>query len=105
MSCCCTATYDLGCVPNCGTMEMTDILATQTGVHILEIQTQYKTWNQTFNATSGQPFDISLNVFNESEQIVFKIKQPDDTYFEYEDSPNTYDCFTVRTKVSVEYES
>lgn len=105
MSCCCTATYDLGCVPNCGTLEMSDILATQTGSHTLEIQTQYKTWTQVFEATDGQPFEINLNIFNESEQIVFKIKQPDDTFFEYVDSPSTYDCFTVKTKVEVEYES
>lgn len=105
MSCCCTNTYDLGCVPNCGTLETTDLLALQTGTHILEIDAKYAIWKKAFSATIGQPFELNLSIFNESEQIVFKIKQPDGTYFEFEDSPYTYDCYTIATHVEQDYES
>ena len=105
MSCCCTATYDLGCVSNCGILEMTDLIAPATGTYTIEIDAKYTVITKQISATIGDPFEVNLSLFNESEQIVFKIKKPDGTYFEYEDSPDTYDCFTVRTSVFRDYES
>lgn len=105
MSCCCTYTYDLGCVSNCGILEMTDLLAPSTGTYTLEIDAKYAVWNKTFSATINQPFEVNLSIFNEAEQIVFKIKKPDGTYYEYTDSPYDYDCFTVQTSVTQTYES
>jgi len=105
MSCCCTNTYDLGCVPSCGELTTTGINATQSGNHTLEINAKYAVFKMVLPATAGLAFRINLAVFNESEQIVFKIKQPDGTYFEYTDSPDTYDCFTIKTTVEQWYES
>lgn len=105
MSCCCTLTYDLGCVSNCGTLEMTDLLAPSTGTYTIEIDAKYAVWTKTISATINQPFEVDLSIFNEAEQIVFKIKKPDCTYYEYEDSPDTYSCFTVKTAVTQDYES
>ena len=99
MSCCCTNTYDLGCVTNCGTLEATDLIAPATGTYTLEISTPFAVFKSTFTGTINEPLEFDLTAFNESEQIVFKVKQPSGDYYTFTDSPTTYDCFTIKTKV------
>ena len=89
----CTTKKDLGCY---GFKDMisVDLTPTQSGTHVLEYNFLGAIHKYPFGATIGQNVTLP-QVFNESRENCFRIKQPDGTYLMLIEGSTVYDWFSI----------
>ena len=94
----CCEPINIGCYPNCGTIEWHDAL--MDGDHIIEIIKGRYSHTETIALVAGDKIPLDATRFSVGKNF-FKIKQPDGTYMDF--GCQTF-CVEIRPNIEKEDE-
>jgi len=95
---CCKNIIDLGCVSSCGSITL-PYLATESGQHVLLINSFGTKRSYPFTANIGENFEIDMSNFNESMTSVFQIIKPSGSSYSTTVDSIQYSCFKIKTSI------
>ena len=89
---------DLGCFSSCGIVN-TGLITPETGLHQIVIFRCGLYASKTLSFNVGDIISLPAGIFNEQAINVFQIVLPSGTVYEFNDSGQVYNTFSIETKI------